>query len=122
MPDNGETRLEVAVHRREAVTVVAPAGRLVRENQGQLRALLEQLIRGGDSKIAINLELVPYMDSAGLGCCSLIHKLLTEQTGGAVAVFGASANVERTWRMIRLDLVIPMFAKEAEALAWLRRA
>jgi hypothetical protein len=61
------------------------------------------------------------MDSAGLGCCSLIHKLLTEQAAGAIAVFGASPNLEKTWSLIRLDLVIPLFANEAEALNWLRR-
>ena len=113
--------MNIEVEERDDVVVVKPVGRVVRENQTELRAELERLVRGGALKIALNLEMVDYMDSAGLGCCSFISKLLGEQASGAVAVFGASRNLEKTWTLIRLDLVIPLFANEAESLAWLRR-
>jgi hypothetical protein len=48
-----------------------------------------------------------------------MHKLVREQDSGAIAVFGASANLETTWNLIRLDLVIPLFPDEERAIAWL---
>lgn len=113
-------KLRIEIDRREDVAVVKVVGRVIRENQAQLREALEQLVDQGTSKIAVDLEKVDYMDSAGLGCCSYIHRLLQEKVSGSMAVFGASSNLEKTWTLIRLDLVIPIFASEHEAVVWLR--
>ena len=69
--------------------------------------------------IALNLEAVEYMDSAGLGCCAAVKKLMSNNGGGAKAVFGASQNIKKMWGLIRLDLVIPTFPDAEAALAYL---
>jgi len=67
------------------------------------------------------LETVDYMDSAGFGCCSYIYKLVSERPSGALAVFGASQNLAKTWGLLRLETLIPLFANETETIEWLRR-
>ena len=99
--------------------IVRVEGRVIRENQAQLRAELESMISQGISHLALDLAGVQYMDSSGLGCLSSIENRLRRHGPGRIAVFGATPNVEKTWRMIRLDLLIPLFANEGDAVAWL---
>jgi len=120
-----DNRLMINLDRRDGVVVVRPVGRVIRDNQTALREQLEELVREGVQHIALDLEGVDYMDSAGLGCCSYANKLLVEQTSGnsnagGVAAFSASNSIQETWTMIRLDLVIPMFSTEQATLDWLR--
>jgi stage II sporulation protein AA (anti-sigma F factor antagonist) len=110
--------MKLTVERRGDLIVVCPEGQIVRENQGQLRAPLEEALADGVTRIAIDLKGVDYMDSAGLGCCSALQKRLEQHPAGRMAVFGASLEVQKTWQLIRLDLVIPLFPDEAGAVAW----
>jgi anti-sigma B factor antagonist len=119
MNERSPSDLRIEVDHRQDLAVVWVEGQVIRENQLQLRTELERLVAEGTAKIAINLEKVDYMDSAGLGCCSFIRRLLREKASGSMAVFGASSNMEKTWTLIRLDLVIPIFSDEREAVIWL---
>lgn len=100
----------------EGFPVVNVEGKVIRENQGELRKQLEELVTSGHRGIALNLEGVNYMDSAGLGCCAAVQKGLKQQSGSLV-VFGASPNIEKMWKLIRLDLVIPLVADKQTAFA-----
>jgi anti-anti-sigma factor len=111
--------LKTTIQHREGYAIVRIEGKIVRENQGELRERLEELIPLGTKGIALDLNKTDYMDSAGLGCCASVRKLICDRGAGSLAVFGASANIERMWKLIRLDLIIPLFQEEAEALAWL---
>ena len=62
MLERGEFGLNIEVEERDDVVIVKPMGHVVRDNQAELRAELERLVRGGASKIALNLEMVDYMD------------------------------------------------------------
>jgi anti-anti-sigma factor len=117
---NDEPSLKIESVNQGEVVVVKPIGRVVRENAGQLRQWLERAVKDGTRRIALDLEMVEYMDSAGLGCCSFGHKLLAAQEQGAVAAFSAPSKLEKMWYLIRLDLVIPLFTTSAEAFDWLR--
>lgn len=112
--------IEIRTERRESVVVLRVEGEVIRDNQVRLRAALEDLIRDGVRGIALDLSNVVYMDSAGLGCCASIQKLLRVK-GRALVAFGAVESVDSTWKLIRLDLVVPLLASEEEALGWLER-
>lgn len=118
--DSWRLGMEIAVRQRDAFTIVAVEGKLVRENQGELRAKLEELVDKGAKGIALDFAGVNYLDSAGLGCCASVQKLMQDRGSGALVMFGAPSNVEKTWRLIRLDLVIPVFPTEKEAVTRLR--
>lgn len=121
MNESTNRQLIIDVHQRDdGVVVVQVAGQIIRENQSELRDELVRRAAGNPPGIAVDLAKVDYMDSAGLGCCSMIHKLLQQKSGGTMVVFGASENLEKTWNLIRLDLVIPMFSSEDDAVHWIR--
>ena len=123
--DHEDDGFESVVERRDGTAVVRISGKIIRENQAELRSQLEELIAGGAQGIAIDLEGVSYMDSAGLGCCASLSKKMRESRGDAeqgvvpLTVFNASPNIAKMWKLIRLDLVIPICAEENEALALL---
>jgi len=114
--------MESTVRRVEAFAIVELTGRIVRENQMELRSTLEEVIAGGGKGIALDFRKVEYLDSSGMGCCVSVLKRMHEEKRGILVVFGASPNIEKIWRLIRLDLVIPLFPDEASALARLRAA
>ena len=123
--DHEDDRFESVVEQRDGTVVVRISGKIIRENQAELRSQLEELIAGGAQGIAIDLEGVSYMDSAGLGCCASLSKRMRESRGDVekgvapLTVFNASPNIAKMWKLIRLDLVIPICAEEKEALALL---
>lgn len=111
--------LHAEVEEREGAIIVRVAGKIIRENQAELRGRLESLIAGGARGVALDLVGVTYMDSAGLGCCASVSKKMRESSGKnatPLAVFNASPNIAKMWKLIRLDLVIPICADEKEAL------
>ena len=111
--------MKTTSERRDPATIVRIEGKIIRENQAELRAKLEELMAAGALLVALDLDKVEYMDSSALGCCASVQKSLRERAG-LLVVFGASPNVEKMWKLIRLDLVIPLLADEKEAIARLR--
>ena len=111
--------MKIARTNREGAAILEVSGRVVRENQGTLREEIVNVVAGGWRSVALNLAGVDYMDSAGLGCIVSAQKLVQEKGGGCFAVFGASPNVEKTWKLIRLDLVVPIFPDEKGVLEWM---
>lgn len=112
--------MEIRTHRQEDFAVVSVKGRVVRENQGELRKALEETLSGTLRGIALDFRGVDYIDSAGLGACAATSRLLQDRACGRLVMFGASPNIERMWKLIRLELVIPFFTTESEALECLR--
>jgi anti-anti-sigma factor len=98
------------------------SGQIVRENQLELRNVLESLGGPNVRAVALDLNALDYIDSSGLGTCAAARKSLREKGVTRMVAFGASPSVQKMWRLIRLDLVIPCLATEKEALAQLRPA
>ena len=108
MYHTNKSLLQIDVENHQDVVVVKPGGRVIRENEAELRTVLERLIAAGVGKIAVDLAMVGYMDSAGLGCCAHVFRLVTERAGGAMAECGASSGLETIGGLIRLARVIPV--------------
>jgi anti-sigma B factor antagonist len=112
--------MKITAEDREGCSVVRLQGNLVRENQGELRAFIEEVLARKKESFAIDFSGVDYIDSAGLGCCVGIHKMMCERGCGGLVIFRPSPAVEQMWRLIRLDLIIPIFPEEPAALAKLK--
>lgn len=112
--------MEITARSEEEFAVIRVKGKVVRENQADLRKALEEAVAGGRKGIALDFGEVDYIDSSGLGSCAAVQKVMQDRKCGALVVFGASPNIERMWKLIRLDLVIPLTKNEKEALARLR--
>ena len=101
--------------------VVRVSGRIVRDNQRELRVVLEEAVANEVQGIALDFRNVEYLDSSGMGLCVSALKHLHDRNSGSIVVFGASADIERVWKLIRLDLVVPLVADEEAALVRLRK-
>ena len=112
--------LEITVDRKNGFVVVRLAGKVSRDSLPALSARFEELIAGGADGIAVDFERVKYLDSAGMGCCVRLLKQMRENDCGILVIFGASHAVAKVWKLIRMDLVIPLLSSEEEALARLR--
>ena len=115
-----EKSLKVNIDQDGSLATVRIIGSIVRDNQIQLRKELERLVSDGVTQLAIDLGRVDYIDSAGLGCCAFVQKLISRHEAGSMAVFAPVKNVEKTWNLIRLDLLIPVFPDEEQAIRWLK--
>ena len=137
--------MDIAVRQENDLAIVRIKGRIVRETREELRIKLEELISKGVKGIALDFEGVEYIDSGGLGTCASMQKLMEDRNPGrssgdgssggraseenrasenrgpgALVMFGPAPTVEKSWRFIHLDLAIPCFQKEKEALERLK--
>lgn len=106
---------EITSRVESGFAIVSVKGKLVREDQGDLRQILDGLITQGTRGIALDFGAVTYIDSAGMGCCAGVKKLMRDKKCGCLVVFGASPVIAKMWKLIRLDMEIPLCATEAEA-------
>ena len=81
-----------------------------------LRETIVRLIADGRTRIVINLEKVPYMDSSGMG------ELISSQNkalgaGGAVRLLNPLKRVYDVLHAVKLDSVFEIFQEESKAVA-----
>lgn len=72
------------------------------------------------SRVRLDLSHVQFMDSSGLGAVIAIFKTLPQ--GRKLEIDGLSPNVERVFRLTRMDSILPLRHKLAAAPAGGRKA
>ena len=98
------------------VTILDLTGRLVYdEGDRQLIAVVNALVERGELQFLLNLEGVPWIDSAGIG--ALVAKFVSvRKRGGALKLLHLKARTEQPLRITRLTTIFDIFESEAEAL------
>ena len=97
-------------------SVVSLSGKVTLGEASQsLRTTLEQLFTRGSLQIVLNLEDVPFIDSAGLGVLA-VNSASAKAQGGALKLAAPQARVKDALELVRLNQVLPFFATEQEAL------
>jgi anti-anti-sigma factor len=97
--------------------VLAPSGEL---SDAPLRAFERQVLPYLDASgpgLVLDLALVSYVDSTGLGLFVRVGKTLEEQ-GRVLVLARLSRSLDRMIRTLGLDAVFPLFRTVAEAQAW----
>ena len=98
------------------VTVVDLEGRLVNEEAADsLHAALSRLIEEGGRKLAINMKLVPAMDTTGLSEILRAYTSVTRR-GGVLKLMQLSSNVQHILMVTRLHKVLEAFDDEESAV------
>ena len=99
------------------VAVVSLVGRLAlgRETQA-FETLVADLIAKGERKIVLDLTLLEYLDSAGLGVI-LASASKARQAGGALRLAGVGGRVLQVLKLTRTDAVLSLDADTATAAA-----
>jgi anti-sigma B factor antagonist len=90
------------------------------EGTGLLRATIQNFIQQGFTRILLNLELVDFIDSAGLG--ELVRTQTTLRScGGQLKLVSPSANLDHLLHITKLHHIFDIAPDEFTALNSLRR-
>lgn len=73
--------MDVKVHDRSRCRVVLPSGQLDMQTAPVLRAAIDDLIRGGDRRIVVDLGNLTFCDSIGLSTLVVAHRSCAEDGG-----------------------------------------
>jgi len=99
------------------VTILDFCGRIVAgEDAALLRDSVRSLISRGEKNIVLNMEAVPYIDSAGIG--ELVSALVAVgRQGGCLKLLNLTRRVYEVLEIVRLVTVFEIFDNEAKALS-----
>jgi len=109
--------LDIDTRTLDAVKIVTLTGRLsMGPALDRFNATMNELLSHGQSKIVLNLEGVPTIDSSGIGM--LVRHLTTaKQSGGAIRLLKPSKFTLQTLKMVGLLNLFATFEEEAAAVA-----
>jgi anti-sigma B factor antagonist len=96
--------------------VLAASGRLNMVSAPQLKTGVDEEIGNGNSRVVIDLSLVEFIDSSGLG--AIIGGLkAARQAGGDLRIAGAGEQVLAVLGLTNLDRILRPFESVDDALA-----
>jgi len=109
--------LDIDTRTLDGVKIVTLTGRLsMGPALDRFNATMNELLNHGQSKIILDLEGVPTIDSSGIGM--LVRHLTTaKQSGGAIRLLKPSKFTLQTLKMVGLLNLFVTFEEEAQAVA-----
>lgn len=108
-------------HRNEGnvLVVTLPEKRLDARTAGAFKEKMIEFVRSGQTRIALDIHEIEFIDSSGLGAIVSVLKQLGGQ--GDLVICGARDTVTSMFKLTRLDKVFQMFPGTSEAVAALGR-
>lgn len=98
------------------VSVLDLTGKLTRgDGDDLLMTIVDDLLRVDRGGVLVNLEKVPYMDSAGIGALMSCRRRAAA-AGSSVKLLNPLKRVYDVLQMVKLDTVFEIFQEEAAAL------
>ena len=98
------------------VTVLDLKGKMtLGEGDELLKDKINSLLAAGKKKLLLNLESVPYIDSAGLGEVVRTYTTVSRQ-GGSLKLLNLTKRIEDLLSITKLLTVFDTFDSEAEAI------
>lgn len=105
--------LTIETQRSGAWTVLRVAGELDLHTSPPLRDRISELLDGGTSRLAIDLEQVSFMDSSSLGILVAALKRIQEKDGD-LALVGVNGSPLKVLSLTGIDRSMPLFASSAD--------
>ena len=108
--------MEIAERTVSDITVLDLKGKMtLGEGDELLKDKINSLLAAGKKKLVLNLEGVPYIDSAGLG--EIVRTFTTvSRQGGALKLLNLTKRIEDLLSITKLLTVFETFDTEAEAI------
>ena len=98
------------------VTILDLKGKItLGEGDEVLKDKINSLLASGKKKLLLNLESVPYIDSAGLGEVVRTYTTVSRQ-GGSLKLLNLTKRIEDLLSITKLLTVFDTFDSEAEAI------
>ena len=109
--------MDIDTRTLDGVKIVTLTGRLsMGPALDRFNATMNELLGQGQSKIILNLEGVPTIDSSGIGML-VRHLTAAKQAGGAIRLLKPSKFTLQTLKMVGLLNLFATFEEESEAVA-----
>src|SRR6187397_1837806 len=108
--------MEIAERTVSDVTVLDLKGKMtLGEGDEMLKDKINSLLASGDKKFLLNLEAVPYIDSAGLGEVVRTYTTVSRQ-GGSLKLLNLTKRITDLLSITKLLTVFETFDSETEAV------
>jgi anti-sigma B factor antagonist len=108
--------MDIAERTVSEVTVLDLKGKMtLGEGDELLKDKINSLLASGKRKLVLNLEGVPYIDSAGLGEIVRTYTTVSRQ-GGSLKLLNLTKRIEDLLSITKLLTVFETFDTEAEAI------
>jgi anti-sigma B factor antagonist len=108
--------MEIAERTVSDVTILDLKGKMtLGEGDELLKDKINSLLAAGRRKLLLNLEGVPYIDSAGLGEVVRTYTTVSRQ-GGSLKLLNLTKRIEDLLSITKLLTVFETFDSEAEAV------
>ena len=108
--------MEIVERTVNDVTVLDLKGKMtLGEGDELLKDKINSLLAAGKKKLLLNLESVPYIDSAGLGEVVRTYTTVSRQ-GGSLKLLNLTKRIEDLLSITKLLTVFETFDTEAEAI------
>jgi anti-sigma B factor antagonist len=108
--------MDIAERTVSDVTVLDLKGKMtLGEGDELLKDKINSLLANGKKKLVLNLEGVPYIDSAGLGEIVRTYTTVSRQ-GGSLKLLNLTKRIEDLLSITKLLTVFETFDTEAEAI------
>jgi anti-sigma B factor antagonist len=108
--------MDIAERAVSDVTVLDLKGKMtLGEGDELLKDKINSLLQQGKKKLVLNLEGVPYIDSAGLGEIVRTYTTVSRQ-GGSLKLLNLTKRIEDLLSITKLLTVFETFDTEAEAI------
>jgi len=108
--------MDIAERTVSDVTVLDLKGKMtLGEGDELLKDKINSLLAAGKKKLLLNLESVPYIDSAGLGEVVRTYTTVSRQ-GGSLKLLNLTKRIEDLLSITKLLTVFETFDTEAEAI------
>ncbi len=108
--------MDIEVTQSSQVTVVVPKGDLDAAAAAHMKQALKELIDTGKTSLVVDLDGVPYIDSAGLGELVSAMKRV-RQAGGDLRLCALRAEVRGIFEMTRLIEEMAVYPTRRAAVA-----
>jgi anti-sigma B factor antagonist len=109
--------MDIAERTVSDVTVLDLKGKMtLGEGDELLKDKINSLLASGKKKLVLNLEGVPYIDSAGLGEIVRTYTTVSRQ-GGSLKLLNLTKRIEDLLSITKLLTVFETFDTEAEAIS-----
>ncbi len=109
------TNFSVTIRHAGPISLLDVSGRLTSFEIGALRESISRLLKQGRKNIVLNLSLLQYLDSSGIGELARIYVSVVK-VSGQMKVVGLSPKVEEILKITQLYQVFPEFPSEEAAL------
>jgi anti-sigma B factor antagonist len=116
-PDTGAPVMQIEERIVDDVTVLDLKGKMtLGEGDELLKDKINSLVSQGHKKIVLNLEAVPYIDSAGLGEIVRTYTSISRQ-GGKLKLLNVSKRIQDLLVITKLITIFDSYENEGEAVA-----